>query len=299
MYIRFGGGLGNQMFQYAFYLEMKYRYPKREILVDLGYYDVSHEHNGYEIERIFGLNLPKCSREMIDKHQAQVKKYRDRLASDNKIVIFYRILYGRYSGRVIEDHYQGYEYSYLQNRKIKKNALLFGSWQDEKYFADVKEQVRDTLIFPEFTDEKNILLSEALKENESVSVHVRRGDFVGNSMFTDVFSDGYYDRAIKYIKEKVKNPKFIVFSDDTEWCKINMPELQDAEYVSWNTGENSFRDIQLMSLCKHNIIANSTFSWWGAWLNANPGKIVVCPKNALINSERYNEAFVCDGWIKL
>jgi len=98
------------------------------------------------------------------------------------------------------------------------------------------------------------------------------------------------------MKEKVKEPYWFVFSDDINWCRKNLTLGTNACYVEHNTGQNSFRDMQLMSLCKHNIIANSTFSWWGAWLNINSEKVVICPEQFYKDNEGFNKNIVCDGW---
>jgi len=118
---------------------------------------------------------------------------------------------------------------------------------------------------------------EIVREN-SISVHIRRGDYlkpVHQASFGNICTPEYYRTAIRTICKRVEKPVFYIFSDDIPWAKANLGST--AHYIDWNTNENAWEDLYLMSLCKHNIIANSTFSWWGAWLNRNPDKLVLCP----------------------
>jgi len=130
------------------------------------------------------------------------------------------------------------------------------------------------------TEEKNIRLLESMKNRNTVSIHVRRGDYIEHPTLGGVCNLKYYLNSIKYIKANVQDPFFIIFSNDIAWCKDSL-DLDNSVYVDWNTGTSSFKDMQLMSLCKNNIIANSSFSWWGAWLNDNNNKIIVCPNKWL------------------
>lgn len=129
-------------------------------------------------------------------------------------------------------------------------------------------------------NERTRQIAKNINQENTVSVHVRRGDYQSPA-FIDTLGKccdiGYYIRAIDYMKKQVDSPRFVVFSDDMEWAKSNLP-LNNAIYVVHNTGADSWQDMYLMSLCKHNIIANSSFSWWGAWLNENEKKIVIAPE---------------------
>jgi hypothetical protein len=120
--------------------------------------------------------------------------------------------------------------------------------------------------------------------DNSISIHVRRGDYLNHESYKNICGLNYYCSAIRYIKTLIMDPFFIVFSDDILWCKENLNNiLSDTSviYVDWNTGKESYKDMQLISNCKHNIIANSSFSWWGAWLNTFPNKIIIAPKKWL------------------
>lgn len=147
----------------------------------------------------------------------------------------------------------------------------------------IDREIRQAFIFPSLTDEKNRLFSDYIKRHESVAIHVRRGDMLQfNGAY---YKTGYFKRAVKYIKDKIQNPVFIFFSDSgsSEFCRenLNIFSLSGKDkiyFVDWNAGRDSYRDMQLMSLCKHNIITNSSFGWWGAYLNENPNKITISPE---------------------
>ena len=181
----------------------------------------------------------------------------------------------------------------------KGDCYYDGYWQHEEYFCDVKETIWEAFSFPEPADGQNKEIIALLRASESVSLHVRRGDYVNHPLFRGICDSDYYKRAIHYIEERVNPRLYCVFSNDMAWCESYLPGLLPGKkvvYVDWNKGAESYVDMQLMSLCRHNIIANSSFSWWGAWLNRNPQKVVVAPERWM-NSPI--EDPVSDKWIKL
>ena len=181
----------------------------------------------------------------------------------------------------------------------KRINYYIGYWQSEKFFKDISDEIRKDFSFPKFTSEKNLEILKLIKSYNSVSIHIRRGDYLQNRGFNGLAPLEYYQKAIEYIKNKIENPHFFIFSNDIEWCRKNL-SIENSYYIDWNRGEESYRDMQLMSLCKHNIIPNSTFSWWGAWLNKNPNKIVIAPEkwfNDCVNIDYSN--IVPETWIKI
>ncbi len=124
------------------------------------------------------------------------------------------------------------------------------------------------------------------------------GDYVNHPIHGGICTMDYYQQAIDIMKSKIVNPKFFIFSNDIEWCHSHL-KLADAVYITGNKGENSYRDMQLMSMCKHNIIANSSFSWWGAWLNNNPDKIVIAPAKWFNDPKINTRDLIPDDWIKI
>ncbi len=183
----------------------------------------------------------------------------------------------------------------------KGNITLYGFWQDERYFRDIAPRVRSAFAFREPLSSSAGGIAGEMAECESVSLHVRRGDFAAFKNVEKLMGGtdlDYYARALKRVSELTRNPKIFVFSDDLEWCRENLSIDQPTVYVPPALGgPGGSGHMRLMSLAKHNIIANSTFSWWGAWLNANPGKIVIAPKHWYADGTRTE--IVPESWTKL
>jgi hypothetical protein len=179
------------------------------------------------------------------------------------------------------------------------SAYYDGYWQNEKNFSSIRPVILDAYSFPAISDDKNAQLVAKLSSANSVSCHVRRGDYLKAPNLC-VCSEDYYRRAIQFVKQSKAPDLFCIFSDDIAWCRENLKELigdADVIFVDWNKGENSFRDMQLMSLCRHNIIANSSFSWWGAWLNNHSDKLVITPDHWL-NKPLVNDP-IPNSWIRI
>jgi hypothetical protein len=178
---------------------------------------------------------------------------------------------------------------------LSNNTLIEGYWQSDQYFIQQQEVIREKYTFkPQISDQNRQILTEIINSN-SVSVHIRRGDYAGNSVINSIHGlvdKEYYERSISHVSSKIDNPVYFFFSDDMEWVKSNFRSLAERHmtfFVDHNVGDMAFEDMRLMSNCKHNVIANSSFSWWGAWLNKNPDKIVTAParwfKDLLINTK--------------
>ena len=192
-------------------------------------------------------------------------------------------------------------YDELIYKKATNNCIFCGLWQTELYFNFCERDVRRNFVFTPFQDDQNIKLAEKMKNENSVAIHIRKGaDYLKRNIWDGTCSVEYYNQAINYLKEHVSNPVFYLFTDNPEWVEENLKNI-DYKLVDWNpvSGKQSYRDMQLMSCAKHNIIANSTYSWWRAWLNNNPQKIVVAPKiwfNPKIEKAPY---IIPDRWIRL
>jgi len=161
------------------------------------------------------------------------------------------------------------------------NTYLDGFWHSERYFEEHADVVRRNLAFSTPPTGRNVELAAKIQDCVSVSVHVRRGDYVVPGETRDVagvLDENWYRRAVDLVAERVGEVAVYVFSDEPEWCRENLRFDHPATVVTGNGGEASFEDLRLMSTCRHHVIANSTFSWWGAWLNAHPDKIVVAPE---------------------
>lgn len=245
------GGLGNQMFEYLFSLYLRKKYPNEKIYghyPDWGLWN----HNGLEIDRVFDVELPKAT-----------------LASKAMIFVF-KVVRKLTNKKVLWSDDKSYN---------EKASFFTGYWQDRRFYSDI--DICNILKFKNINNipERCSIFVKGICESESVSIHVRRGDYLAASnaaRFCGIATAEYYRTAIQIISEKYSGAKFFVFSDDLDWVKSEM-QIPNAEYVDCNSGENSWLDMYLMSQCKHNIIANSTFAYWGAMLNANMYKTVIYP----------------------
>ncbi|GHT75974.1 alpha-1,2-fucosyltransferase [Bacteroidia bacterium] len=277
--IVFSGGLGNQMFQYAFYLAKK----QRSFDVHINLYSIHREgtHNGFELERLFGIKSDNSSwyvriirKLLIFKKKKYYKTISNVLL---KVVKLTKINIIQEKG---DSHY---DYDYLIPRDGR--VLYFGFWQTSLYFTSLEKEIRSAFSFDRLKlSGQSQSLSAKIQAVESVSVHIRRGDFFDKDFNNAICNKDYYIKSIDLINNKIADAYFVFFSDEPEWVKENIP-LSNAIYVDWNQGINSWEDMCLMSKCKHNIIANSTFSWWGAWLNENKAKIVIAPSRFIKKAE--------------
>lgn len=287
MIVRITGGLGNQMFQYALKKKLDLFY-KTTNYIDLSFFETKKIHNNYELERVFGIKDAVCTpRSFYLKINTFINYFAYRLN-----IPFVRTFYS------LSETKFGF-YDRLFSLPNKDDYILDGYWQSEHYFRDIREEVLKAFEFPVLNDVNKQFLASITDSFVLVSIHVRRGDFLTSSMYCRLSETDYYKKAIEYIKTNVSNPFFLVFSDDTEWCRNFFCDLNNVSFVDWNKGLDSFRDMQLMSLCKHNIIANSSFSWWGAWLNKNTDKIVISPKR-FFSIQSLNEInLIPEHWVKL
>lgn len=280
--IRILGGLGNQMFQYSFYKSLN---NSEENLLDITDFNHYKLHNGFELEKVFQLNNVK---------HAELRDIE--VLSDCKLDVLSRIkrkIMGRKKTHIIES-YLHFDEKYGN----MKNVYFDGYWQSEKYFKNIEKEMRKEFIFQEFDEKENLEILKKIEKTNSISIHIRRGDYLNHPLYSSTCSIEYYETAIKYMKNKIEKPVFFIFSNDIAWCKENL-SFDEAYFIDWNIGKRSYRDMQLMSLCKHNIIANSSFSWWGAWLNNNLDKIIIAPSKWL-NDERVDiDDIIPEGWIKI
>ena len=297
-----GGGLGNQMFHYAYLLslrELKGIKNSEEVMGNYTLYCSDLNGESCELKKIFKIELSNYKLYLFD-YLLKIKTdsfIRRRLIKVIKAsyLFFYKIL----SIFNLNCYFENWNDSFEKKEKKKSKKIHLGYYQSEKFFKKIENKIRKTYTFPKVIDEKNKNILEKIHNCESVSLHIRRGDYLEYEVLNNLAPMSYYESAIEFMKLKIKNPVFFIFSDDIEWCKENF-KLDNCYYIDWNKGEENYRDMQLMSLCKHNIIPNSTFSWWGAWLNNNPNKIVIAPEkwfNDCANM-KYSD-IIPETWIKI
>lgn len=286
--VKIQGGLGNQMFEYsaAKWLES----IGKNVKLDVSHYDTQFKgrsdvmHNGFELAGLFSLSVPYAS-----------LKEAERLGdiSRNPLHRIRRNLQGKKATHFTSDRFPGRRWYYPELADIE-NGYLDGAWCSFKYAEKCEDVIRKEFVFKGKLEGKNYDVAEEMAISESVSIHIRHGDYLKLQDIYHILEPEYYFSAIEYMKKHVENPVFYCFSDDVEWCRSVFGE--QVKYIDWNTGKNSYIDMQLMSLCKHNILANSTFSMWGAWLNTNRNKIIVRPKRVFKKMEDEYEDMFPESW---
>ena len=287
------GGLGNQMFQYANAKALAAR-KGVDFLADVSLYEKRVMHQGFELGRIFDLPVSLAT---ISDLKKVLGIFQSPLA--NRILARLPLLKNLPKKFICEPHFE--YWNGLQD--CPENAYIFGYWQSEKYFLDHEEQIRREFSFKPFTDSVNIELAQKIKDSPcAVSLHIRRGDFVSNpkaNTYHGALPPSYYADALRYLSKELPSLELFVFSDDIEWVKANVDfATHPVHFVSHNTGANSFQDMALMSLCNHHVIANSSFSWWGAWLNPSKDKIVIAPKDWFMKPINTKD-LIPSSWIRL
>jgi hypothetical protein len=181
----------------------------------------------------------------------------------------------------------------------RAGTYLEGYWQSERYFQDIEPTIREELQFANAPDPENAALLDDIAGRPAISLHVRRGDYLlpKHQLMYAGCSLEYYRNAVDFIAASANiDPVVYVFSDDTEWARDSLQLKAHTRIVSHNGVERAHEDLRLMSACRHHIIANSTFSWWGAWLNASPDKIVVAPKTWTLDPAIYNPDILPASW---
>lgn len=288
--VKFHGGLGNQMYQYAFYKNIQKKFPELTIKADLDRYIYKKqlEHNGFELDTVFkNISMDVASTEEILESGGLYERHKAGLVDIVKKAYWKRSFDVKqakgYSTAVFED--QWILYNNMPIEELKNQELwICGYWV-------APELVDPSLfVFRNELDEKNKRIYEKMEKSNSVSIHVRRGDYVGTEF--DVVTLDYYKKAINYLEERVENIQYFVFSDDKIYVEKIFSSIPNFTIVDNNVGISSYKDMQLMSCCKHNVICNSTFSAWGAFLNKNSNKIAIYPKGYL-----KADSLTCGEWI--
>lgn len=254
------GGLGNQMFQYAVArsLSLKHGVPLR---LDTDAFKYVRQHQGYLLPKLFGVEIVEASARDIASVLGSLWLFVPRrLVRDRRFSLF--------RGRHFYE--QDFEVSPVQERKrLGDPAYLQGWWQSEAFFEPHKKVIADDFRFLQPLDARNHAIASEMRACNSVAVHVRRGDYVSTPSAAasyEVCGPEYYRRALAEIAARVQIEKIYFFSDDVAWVKSNIHVDSPHEFIAHNVGQSSYRDMQLMTHCKFHVIANSSFSWWGAWL---------------------------------
>ena len=203
-----------------------------------------------------------------------------------------------YKRKIYKEVSFNYDQYFLESRN---NIYLKGYRQSEKYFESITNEIKKIFSIKEelIKDVSNVAL--LIQSENSISIHIRRGDYTNAAMleYHGVQDIEYYNQAISFIKEKIANPKFYVFSDNINWVQENLNLNEEAHLITVDESPTSITDFYLMRCCKHNIIANSTFSWWAAYLNPNPDKIIIAPKRWFNKANFNTKDLIPSPWIQL
>jgi hypothetical protein len=277
IYARLHGRLGNQMFQYAAARGLAKRLsvpfsidPRRAIYKGEGV-----------LTRVFDLEWAEPAKLPPAQHERPLSYYLWRgLRLAPKLYREQELKYNEAFGMLPDDTY------------------LHGYWQSEKYFENAAQDLRDAFVFRHPMSPQNAEVAAQIASGPSISLHVRRGDFV--NLGANICCDQtYYDKALAAVSDGVANPTVYVFSDDPQWAKDHLPMPFKKVVVDFNGPETDYEDMRLMAHCDHNIIANSSFSWWAAWLNPNPQKRIAGPMNWFSNAKQSNPDILPDRWLKI
>ncbi len=315
--VRFSGGLGNQMFQFAMYEKLKKEYPDMEVRGDLSFYTLEQVHNGFELERVFSV---------IKKGYLQKATWRDHWTCRRELPV----PCGGRAGKVLETpvawmnartrngatahHIERIEeepyimrlsaaekskrraecLEKLNNLDASKHYYVDGYWQDEAYFTDTFQTVIDELQFTQLHHYPKVTkLAQTMQNQESVSVHLRCGDYLNSDY--DVLNAEYYRKALEHLRTLTTIEQVYVFSDDVEKAKGFLAESINAVFVEGHQGNEDWLDMYLMSQCKHHVLANSSFSTWAAYIGNTESSITIYPSKYT----KQDENLYRKNWVRM
>lgn len=281
------GGLGNQLFQYSLGRNLAH-INQTEFKLDI---------TGFETYKLHSYSLQNFNiiENFATKKEVESFKKKGLLKILEKIKPYYKRM-------IIRD--RGYDKNYDFDANILKafgSFYLDGHWQSEKYFKDIESIIRKDATLKEPLPLKYMDLINNIKNSNSVSLHIRRKDYLSEKIakIYGACNIEYYYKAIEKITRLCHDPQFFIFSDDIDWVKQNLNIPYPKIFVSGANETKDYEELILMSLCKHNITANSSFSWWGAWLNQNPSKIVISPDKWFNDKADAAKDLIPQDWIRL
>lgn len=281
------GGLGNQMFQYA---AAKALSLHRNIAFKVDF-DDPYKY----VKRAYGLDLFNTSVEFATKRELAACKPKIRFEKR------WWLLTGRNPNNKLFAEKTDYVFD-PSLFSVEDGAYISGFWQTEKYFLPIRDVLLKDFQIRHKPSAANLQLLQQAAGVNAVSLHIRRGDYVTVSTTNNLHGTcdiNYYKKAIEYIASKTNNPVFFVFSDDMDWVKSNLESEYPLVFVDINDDKTSYEDLRIMSTCRHHIIANSSFSWWGAWLNDKNNKMVICPERWTNKHNSNTIDLIPTDWIKL
>ena len=288
------GGLGNQLFEYATgkAVAMRLNVPLKIDLHPLKYIST--------IDTIRHLELDNYNIDYTLSTDTDLKPFFFNRKNNSFINRKFNVLYRAFHSAYLLKERLAFQYD-SRIEKISSNTYLSGYFQSYKYFDSIREVLLHEFSLKEKMSDENEKLLEKIQSSNSVSIHFRRGDYVSNphtKAHHGVCEKSFYVNAIRHITSRLENPAFFIFSDDLDYVKSC--GIMDGEKAHYVEGNNGATDLFLMRNCKHNIIANSSLSWWGAWLNENKHKIIIAPKKWIINVNQFKEQnLIPPTWLSL
>lgn len=284
--VNFKGGLGNQMFQYALGRKLSLT-NKDTLMFDTG--GLRRAEISGDVSRPFALGAFNISGSIAPSDLATRARYPYGIFS--KFVHLFRT-------KLLRQMHVGWEPTLLH---LQGNIYLDGYFQSPKYFEDIRTTLLQDFTLKDAPSETAARFRTIMRNTESVSVHIRRGDYVSNTKVQSAYgtcSLQYYQKAMEMLGKRAPSPSWFVFSDDISWVKEHLAFPGEVAYVSDHPISDA-EELSLMAACKHNIIANSSFSWWGAWLNQNPEKIVIAPDPWFDTKKNEHKDLIPDSWIRI
>ncbi len=281
------GGLGNQMFQYAFAMRLKEQFPEEEVLIDTSHfnyiflkkYKSSNLHNGYEIEKVFpNATLQKAKIYQLSKVSLYIPNY--------WLGRILRKIFPKRKTEIVQPVAKNFEYM-PELFEQKGDYYYEGIWESIRNYLPIRDKLLHTFQHPA-PNKVNTRYIDEMQNNDSVGIHIRRGDYIYHPAFRDICDIEYFTHAIAEIQKDEKSHIYYLFTNDTQWCQEHIcPLFKDDRVVivRENTGKNSCWDLFLMTYCKDLIIANSSFSWWAAFLNNRKGRIIAPKRWANRNTQ--------------
>lgn len=297
--VKFKGGMGNQMFQYAFLRHLQICYQQTDVKADFSYFSQCEE-DKIRIPRIMEM---KATCDVAT--EQELKSLLHFIPCGEVLGLKYRLMVGL-QAKLNARYYFEKNRAYREVHKLLKYDYFDGYWQSWRYLEPIRGVLLEEFKPKGKLNEKTLRMVKKLSDCNSVFLGVRRGDYISDKQSLAHYGDcdlDYYKRAVKLIQEKVEKPVFVFFSNDIKWVKENLNEqtldCKGVEFIYRNEEDifNDFEELFVMASCKHAVIANSTFHFWGAWLIENSNKIVIAPKDWFKDDKPID--IVPDSWIRL
>jgi hypothetical protein len=287
---RLSGGLGNQFFQYALgrRLSMDRGVP---LYFDLSALQAKKSYRKYELDHFQIKGNPATEEEIKKFHENSEINFLHKLSS------LFRGQLSYFQQKNVIEQSPCFDPNIL---KVYSHVSLYGYWQSEKYFFDIRPVLLSELKIKERLDDENQKMLDKIQKTNSVSLHIRRGDYVNDSRTNQVHGVlplDYYRQAMQVIEKNIDSPHYYLFSDDISWARQNMNDMKNITFVDHNDPEYARFDLELMRACKYHITANSSFSWWAAWLNDYSHKLVIAPKKWFADASRDNHDLIPSTWM--